>query len=186
MFRFLSSSAECFLDMEEVAGAAPAGTTKHVCCSIKVMRFIGNKENSGAVPAAGTIQDYTMPRELVFSVTAKDCEWAYTRGTGNGGQKKNKTNSAVHCIHRPSGAHGYAEDTRVQAKNRSLAFARMAACKAFKDWSHREFLRRTGQQAMMEDNVNREMKKIRVDVKDDEGLWKSVDKDDPLDITEDK
>ena len=48
-------------------------------------------------------------RQLLFSVTANDCDWSYTRGTGNGGQKKNKTNSAVHCKHRASGAHWDAE-----------------------------------------------------------------------------
>jgi len=115
-------------------------------------------------------------KELVFSVTAADCEWKYTRGTGNGGQKRNKTNSAVHCIHRPSGAAGYAEDTRSQPKNRQIAFERMANSKEFKRWNHVEFLRRTGQQAVIEDNVKREMRRIRVDVKEN-GLWKTVDKD---------
>lgn len=122
----------------------------------------------------------TKTRELVFSVTAKDCEWAYTRGTGNGGQKKNKTNSAVHCSHRPSGAHGYAEDTRVQAKNRSIAFERMAKTEKFSTWQRLEFMRRTGAQAVIEEQVAREMKKIRVDIKNEEGLWAEVDKNDPL------
>jgi len=114
-------------------------------------------------------------RELVFSVTASDCDWSYTRGTGNGGQKKNKTNSAVHCTHRASGAHGYAEDHRSQHQNRSLAFERMAKTKKFEDWRHLEFLKRTGQEAVIQDNVERQMRKIKVEVKDD-GLWKEVDK----------
>ncbi len=115
-------------------------------------------------------------RELLFSVTAKDCDWSYTRGTGNGGQKKNKTNSAVHCTHRESGAHGYAEDTRIQSKNRSLAFERMSKTKEFQEWHKLETMRRNGMQAVIEDNVEREMKRIRVEVKED-GLWKPVDKD---------
>jgi protein subunit release factor B len=121
-----------------------------------------------------------MAKELVFSVTAADCEWSYTRGTGNGGQKKNKTNSAVHCIHKPSGAHGYAEDNREQPKNRVLAFKRMAASEEFQAWNKVEFLRRTGKQAVMEENVKRQMRQIRVDVKNEEGRWTAVDKDDPL------
>jgi len=52
--------------------------------------------------------------QLLFSLTSSDFEWSYTKGTGPGGQKKNKTSSAVHCIHRPSGARGYAEDSRSQ------------------------------------------------------------------------
>src|SRR5208282_5394002 len=117
-----------------------------------------------------------MTRELVFSVTAADCDWSYTRGTGNGGQKKNKTNSAVHCTHRASGAHGYAEDNRSQHQNRTLAFARMCGTKQFHDWHKIEVSRRTGQEEIINKNVEREMKKIRIDVKED-GLWKSIDKD---------
>jgi protein subunit release factor B len=117
-----------------------------------------------------------MSRELVFSVTASDCVWKYTRGTGNGGQKKNKTNSAVHCMHPPSGAHGYAEEHREQRKNRQVAFQKMAETKEFKDWSHLEFNRKTGIQAAIEDKVNRELLKIRVDAKDDEGRWVEVPK----------
>lgn len=114
-------------------------------------------------------------RELVFSVTAADCNWSYTRGTGNGGQKKNKTNSAVHCTHRASGAAGYAEDHRSQHQNRSLAFERMCKTKKFEAWRHLEFMKRTGQEAVIQDNVERQLKQIRVEIKD-EGLWKEIDK----------
>jgi protein subunit release factor B len=117
-----------------------------------------------------------VPRELLFSVTANDCDWSYTRGTGNGGQKKNKTNSAVHCTHRASGAHGYAEDSRVQRQNRSTAFERMVNTKEFKAWYKMEIMRRTGQEAVIQDNVERQLRQIRVDVKEN-GLWKAIDKD---------
>ena len=70
-------------------------------------------------------------RELLFSVTAKDCEWSYTKGTGAGGQKRNKTSSAVHCTHRPSGAHGYSEASRSQHDNKREAFVKMAESKEF-------------------------------------------------------
>jgi protein subunit release factor B len=117
-----------------------------------------------------------MSRELVFSVTAADCDWSYTRGTGKGGQKKNKTNSAVHCTHRASGAHGYAEDTREQHKNRSIAFERMCKTKEFETWRHTEFLRRTGAEAAIQEKVERGMKQVRVEIKE-EGLWKEVPRD---------
>lgn len=67
-----------------------------------------------------------MTKDTILSVTKDDCEWIYQRGRGNGGQKKNKTNSAVICSHRPSAAQGYAEDHREQGRNRELAFKRMA------------------------------------------------------------
>jgi peptide chain release factor 2 len=116
-------------------------------------------------------------RKLLFSITRDDCEWSYTRGTGNGGQKRNKTNSAVHCIHRPSGGHGYADDQRSQLQNRQLAFERMAKSKEFQAWNKAEARRIMGVQADIEAKVDKEIRRIRVEVKNEEGLWQEVDKD---------
>lgn len=121
-----------------------------------------------------------MTKELLFSITANDCEWSYTRGTGKGGQKKNKTSSAVHCMHRPSGAHGYSEASRSQRDNKEDAFRKMADTKEFKDWMRLEIARRSGQLLEIEDAVNREMKRVTVEVKDEEGRWTKVDRDAPL------
>lgn len=120
-------------------------------------------------------------KELLFSVTASDCEWSYTKGTGAGGQARNKTSSAVHCTHRPSGAHGYSEASRSQLDNRRDAFQKMADSKEFKKWHYLETLRRNGRMTQIEEEVKREMKKIRVEVKDEEGRWIEVDKDAQLD-----
>lgn len=121
-----------------------------------------------------------MSKELLFSVTANDCEWSYTRGTGKGGQKKNKTSSAVHCMHRPSGAHGYSEASRSQRENKEDAFRKMAETKEFQNWMRLETARRSGKLIEIEENVKREMKRITVEVKDEEGRWTKVNKDDPL------
>ena len=120
-------------------------------------------------------------KELVFSVTANDCEWSYTRGTGKGGQKKNKTSSAVHCMHRPSGAHGYSEASRNQRENKEDAFRKMAATKEFQNWLRLETARRTGKLMEIEEAVEREMRRVSVEVKDEQGRWTKVDKDAPLD-----
>lgn len=74
-------------------------------------------------------------KRLLFSITADDCEFKDKRGSGNGGQKKNKTSSAIQCFHRPSGAMGEAEDHREQSLNRKLAFKRMAESAAFQAWA---------------------------------------------------
>lgn len=121
-----------------------------------------------------------MNKELLFSVTASDCKWAYTRGTGSGGQKKNKTSSAVHCKHELSGAHGYAEDTRSQYENKRLAFERMFKTKEFQTWVNLEAARRSGVMAEIDNNVEKELRKVKVEVKMD-GKWVEVNKDDPLD-----
>lgn len=83
-------------------------------------------------------------KKPLFTVTARDCEWSYTKGSGNGGQKKNKTSSAVHCMHRPSGAHGYSEASRSQADNKQEAFQKMYESVEFQRWLNLEFMKRSG------------------------------------------
>jgi hypothetical protein len=73
-------------------------------------------------------------RTKMFSVTAADCRWDVFRGSGNGGQKKQKTSSGVRCVHEASGAEGKATDHREQSVNRKTAFERMAATPEFQGW----------------------------------------------------
>jgi protein subunit release factor A len=73
-------------------------------------------------------------RTKMFSVTAADCRWDVFRGSGDGGQKKQKTSSGVRCVHPPSGAEGKATDNRHQNVNRKTAFERMAATPEFQSW----------------------------------------------------
>ena len=112
-----------------------------------------------------------MSKELLFSVSASDCEWSYTRGTGKGGQKKNKTSSAVHCMHRPSGAHGYSEASRSQLDNRREAFRKMAETKEFRHWQKMEIAKRMGTLQQVEEEVERQMRNVKVEVKDEKGRW---------------
>lgn len=78
----------------------------------------------------------TTPRKkkLWFSITEKDFEFKEKRGTGKGGQKRNKTSSAMQCWHKPSGAFGEAEDSRSQIENKRTAFRRCAETKEFQGW----------------------------------------------------
>lgn len=112
-------------------------------------------------------------RQLLFSITASDCEWSYTRGSGNGGQKKNKTSSAVHCIHRKSGAHGYSEASRSQLDNRRDAFQKMYESKEFQNWVNIEFMRRSGEMAEIDRKVEQEMSKVQTEIRID-GKWTPV------------
>jgi protein subunit release factor B len=116
-----------------------------------------------------------MTKQLLFSVTAKDCEFIFQRGRGNGGQKKNKTNSACICKHVASGAQGYAEDSRSQSDNKSLAFTCMAETKEFKSWMKLEISKKTGEAASIEESVDRQMnpRYIRTEVKK-ENKWTEV------------
>lgn len=100
--------------------------------------------------------------ELLFSVTASDCRFDYFRGTGKGGQKRNKTSSGVRCTHKESGAFGVSDDTRSQHDNKKIAFQRMAESRAFKAWHRLEVARRTGVLAAAQDYANRETQSRRV------------------------
>lgn len=54
-----------------------------------------------------------------------DCEIAFTRRSGPGGQNRNKVETAVILRHRPSGIKAEANERRSQAENRRLALFRL-------------------------------------------------------------
>jgi protein subunit release factor B len=57
----------------------------------------------------------------------RDCDMQFFRGTGPGGQNRNKVETAVRLVHRPTGLMVTAEEHRTQRANREAAYARMAA-----------------------------------------------------------
>lgn len=77
-------------------------------------------------------------RQLLFSVTLKDCDVDTFRAGGNGGQNQNKRDTGVRITHRASGAVGTARDSRSQLQNKKLAFRRMAETALFKAWVARQ------------------------------------------------
>lgn len=115
-------------------------------------------------------------KEKLFSVTLKDCDVQPYKGSGAGGQKRNKTSSAIRIIHRASGAVGSCENYREQSKNKSEAFKRMSETKEFKTWMKIEISRKTGELREIEKQVDEEMKNIKIETKNEKGLWQKVDK----------
>lgn len=61
------------------------------------------------------------------------CDVHRVRGSGPGGQHRNKTDSAVRLLHKPSGILVTAEERRSQHENREQALSRLRAALAF-DW----------------------------------------------------
>ena len=53
------------------------------------------------------------------------CDLIMQKGTGNGGQKINKTSSAVRLIHRPTGIAVSANEERSQSRNRHIALRKL-------------------------------------------------------------
>lgn len=56
------------------------------------------------------------------------------RGSGKGGQNRNKRDTAVRIVHRASGAVGESQEERSQLQNKRLAFRRMVAHQKFQTW----------------------------------------------------
>ncbi len=117
-----------------------------------------------------------MTKELLFSVTAADCDWQYLRGTGPGGQKRNKTESKVRCVHRASGAVGESDLTRSQHENKRIAFVKMANTNEFKLWHKLETARRMGDQLTLEEKVDKAVNyaNLKVEGKND-GRWVPIE-----------
>jgi hypothetical protein len=58
-------------------------------------------------------------------VLLRDCDFIMQKGTGNGGQKINKTSSAVRLRHRPTGIAVAANEERSQSRNRHIALRKL-------------------------------------------------------------
>ena len=56
---------------------------------------------------------------------ARDCDISFFRASGPGGQHRNKTETAVRVLHRPSGTVAAATEERSQSRNRQMALARL-------------------------------------------------------------
>lgn len=115
---------------------------------------VQNEIPSGDIPAShragrGLAADgglpVKQPKQLLFSVTAKDFEMQTFSVGGHGGSGKDTSNSGVRLIHPPSGARGEGREHRSLTLNRRAAFERLVASKEFKNWHRIECARRRGQ-----------------------------------------
>jgi len=118
-------------------------------------------------------------REKLFSVTLKDCEVQPYKGSGAGGQKRNKTSSAIRVVHKDSGAVGQCENYREQSKNKLEAFKRMAETDKFKGWLRIASARATGELREIEEKIDKEVKNAKIEVKDEKGKWVDWIEDEP-------
>jgi peptide chain release factor 1 len=67
------------------------------------------------------------PAAAEVVISEKDLDWSTCRGTGSGGQKRNKTETTVLLTHLPTGLQVRCETTRSQLKNRELALVLLRA-----------------------------------------------------------
>lgn len=73
-------------------------------------------------------------KEKLFTLTKKDFEVEFFRGSGKGGQHRNKTDSCCRITHEASGASAIGTEHREQSKNKALAFKRLTENIKFKLW----------------------------------------------------
>lgn len=67
------------------------------------------------------------PNSAELEIDPRDLEEKFTRGSGAGGQHRNKTDSAVQLRHKPSGVAVRVENGRSQAMNRETALRLLRA-----------------------------------------------------------
>lgn len=67
------------------------------------------------------------PPASLLVIRPQDLEWAFSRGSGAGGQHRNKTESAVDLTHRPSGVVVHCESERSQLQNKAIALSMLRA-----------------------------------------------------------
>jgi len=111
-------------------------------------------------------------RELLFSVTKKDLTVTTFRGSGPGGQHRNKTDSGVRIVHEASGAVGEAQERRSQGQNKRQAFRRLIESKKFKAWHRLRCGEALVNKQAVEAAVERQMlpHNLKVEVVED-GKW---------------
>jgi len=74
-----------------------------------------------------TVAVLSEPEESELNLPASELEISTCRGSGAGGQHRNKTDSAVIIVHRPSGVTVRCESERSQYQNRRTAMALLKA-----------------------------------------------------------
>jgi peptide chain release factor 1 len=74
-----------------------------------------------------TVAVLATPARVDLAIRAEDVDIETMRGSGAGGQHRNKTDSAVRARHRPTGIEVRCESERSQHMNRELALRVLAA-----------------------------------------------------------
>ncbi len=120
-------------------------------------------------------------KELLFSVTKNDLEVDWFSGTGCGGQYRNKHQNCCRIRHKDSGVIATGQSQRDRVSNLKEAMENLTKSPKFKAWVKVRVGEITGEKADIEAKVDRAMRHLRFEVKDELGNWKEVQEDDIID-----
>lgn len=123
-------------------------------------------------------------KELLFSVTKNDLEVDWFSGTGCGGQYRNKHQNCCRIRHKDSGAIATGQSQRDRVSNLKEAMENLTKSPKFKAWVKVRVGEVTGEKADIEAKVDRAMRHLKFEVKDESGNWKEVQEDDIIDDCE--
>ena len=123
-------------------------------------------------------------KELLFSVTKNDLEVDWFSGTGCGGQYRNKHQNCCRIRHKDSGAIATGQSQRDRVSNLKEAMENLTKSPKFKAWIKVRVGEVTGEKADIEAKVDRAMRHLKFEVKDEAGNWKEVQEGDIIDTHE--
>lgn len=113
-------------------------------------------------------------KKTVFSLTAKDFKIEFFRGSGAGGQHRNKTSSCCRITHEESGVSCVGTEFREQHRNRELAFKRLCDNKFFKAWcALRASEIENGKTIEQEVEESMRPENLKITIKEN-GQWKNI------------
>ena len=115
-------------------------------------------------------------RELLFTVTIKDFDVTHTRGSGPGGQHRNKTSTGVRLVHRASGAVAESTEHKSQDQNKREAWRKIRETPEWQRW-FRDMVATTAGRPTVAQRVERAMApaNITTQVLDEKSRWVTVD-----------
>lgn len=114
-------------------------------------------------------------KQLLFSLSKKDFKLEFFRGSGNGGQNRNKVETGVRIYHPDSGAVAQSCEQRTQYQNKKTAFERLVKTPEFQKWHKIQCAKALGYTIDTDEWVNRQMdvKNMKFEIQVN-GKWTEV------------
>ena len=110
-----------------VTGDKASLAFKHEAGGHRFQRVPPTEKRGRVHTSTVTVATLELPQESQVKLNERDLEWKATRGSGAGGQHRNKTDSAIQLKHLPSGIQVRVETERSQHQNLMTAKAVLAA-----------------------------------------------------------